>query len=60
MTYKKQLSIQEREKKLKELINDAIMFNFSRMLINAYQKQLSDVQKELKYIKKHRIKWITS
>ena len=45
------MSLSEREKELSKLLSDAKELNFSKHLIESYDKQLSEIREELKEIK---------
>ena len=51
MSRKKTLSLNQREKALIELIDDAVELKFDKTLIQVYTTQLKEVQKEIKEIK---------
>ena len=52
MGYKHPISLIEREKQLKMLIEDANKMDFEPCLIRGYEKQLKEVQEEIQDNKK--------
>ena len=48
---KKTLTLNQRESRLKELLEDAEGFNFDKSVIRVYTAQLKEVQAEIKSIK---------
>jgi len=48
---KKGMSLMQREKALSELLTDAIQLNFSKHLIEDYQRQLNEIRAEIQAIK---------
>ena len=46
-----EMSLNEREKALSKLLADAKKLNFSKHLVESYDKQLSEIREELKEIK---------
>ena len=53
MSKKRDLSTEQREKRLIELIGDAKELGFNICLIEGYEKQLMGIQAELREIKEH-------
>ena len=51
MVKHKEMTLNEREKALSKLLADARELNFSKHLIDNYDKQLSEIRAELKEIK---------
>jgi len=51
MAKDKGMSLEQRAKALTELLEDAIELNFSKHLIESYDKQLNEIRAELKEIK---------
>ena len=45
------MSLEQRAKALKELLADAINLNFSKHLVEDYNKQLEEIRAEIKAIK---------
>lgn len=57
MTYAHPLAIQQRVKKLKDLIEDCKKANYSEQLIESYEQQLKVLQEEIDEDKKKRDKF---
>ena len=51
MGKQREMSLEQREKKLSELLTDAIQLKFSKHLIEDYQRQLNEIRTENKAIK---------
>lgn len=51
MVYSKPISLNERERELKRLVEDAEILGFSLSLIRDYKTQLSEIQRERRDIK---------
>ncbi len=51
MAKDKGMSLEQRANALKELLEDAVKLNFSKHLIEDYNKQLEEIRAELKEIK---------
>jgi len=51
MAEDKEMSLEQREKRLSELLMDAINLKFNKNLIEDYQRQLGEIRAELQEIK---------
>ena len=58
MAKQREMSLNEREKELSKLLDDAKKLNFSKHLIVSYDKQLSEIRTELKEIKQKQKEFI--
>ncbi len=51
MVKEKEMSLEQRAKALQELLEDAVKLNFSKHLVEDYNKQLEEIRAEIKGMK---------